>query len=201
MKRLIQIVLVAALALATPAHAVKKYSCDFEDAAARARWTLNPTANKNIYNQLANKWYIGAPGNNDKNGSNGLYISDDGGANAHYRNTGCWVFAYDTISLDYLPTGDYTLSFDYSVMGNVASNFDGLYVLWIPMTDPEGDENGFLAAGKMAGRDDMEIAVFGNEERILLTARFDNLGKGACGAAIQNMNLVLGVEETTGLVL
>ena len=67
--------------------------------------------------------------------------------------------------------------------------------------DPEGDENGFLAAGKMAGRDDMEIAVFGNEERILLTARFDNLGKGACGAAIQNMNLVLGVEETTGLVL
>lgn len=53
----------------------------------------------------------------------------------------------------------------------------------------------------MAGRDDMEIAVFGNEERILLTARFDNLGKGACGAAIQNMNLVLGVEETTGLVL
>ena len=53
----------------------------------------------------------------------------------------------------------------------------------------------------MAGQDDMEIAVFGNEERILLTARFDNLGKGACGAAIQNMNLVLGVEETTGLVL
>ena len=67
--------------------------------------------------------------------------------------------------------------------------------------NPEGSENGFLAAGKMAGQDDMEIAVFGNEERILLTARFDNLGKGACGAAIQNMNLVLGVEETTGLVL
>lgn len=142
MKRLIQIVLVAALAFATPAHAVKKYSCDFEDAAARARWTLNPTANKNIYNQLANKWYIGAPGNNDKSGSNGLYISDDGGANAHYRNTGCWVFAYDTISLDYLPTGDYTLSFDYSVMGNVASNFDGLYVFWIPMVDPEENLEG-----------------------------------------------------------
>ncbi|MBQ6311749.1 MAG: N-acetyl-gamma-glutamyl-phosphate reductase, partial [Lachnospiraceae bacterium] len=67
--------------------------------------------------------------------------------------------------------------------------------------NPGGSENGFLAAGKMAGQDDMEIAVFGNEERILLTARFDNLGKGACGAAIQNMNLVLGVEETTGLVL
>ncbi len=141
MKRLIQIVLVAALAIATPAHAVKKYTCDFEDATARARWKVNPAANQNIYNQLANKWYIGAPGNNDKSGQNGLYISDDGGATAHYKNTGCWVFAYDTISLDYLPTGDYTLSFDYSVMGNVASNFDGLYVLWIPMIDPEGDGN------------------------------------------------------------
>ena len=63
------------------------------------------------------------------------------------------------------------------------------------------DEAGFLSAGAYAGRDDMEIAVFGNEERILLVSRFDNLGKGASGAAIQNMNLVLGVEETRGLVL
>ena len=49
------------------------------------------------------------------------------------------------------------------------------------------DENGFLSAGTFAGRDDLEIAVFGNEERILLVSRFDNLGKGASGAAIQNM--------------
>ena len=62
------------------------------------------------------------------------------------------------------------------------------------------DEGGFLSAGAMAGRDDLQIAVFGNEERILLTARFDNLGKGASGAAIQNMNLVLGLPEATGLV-
>lgn len=61
------------------------------------------------------------------------------------------------------------------------------------------DENGFLSAGKLSGRDDMEIAVFGNEDRITLVSRFDNLGKGASGAAIQNMNIVLGVEETTGL--
>ena len=47
----------------------------------------------------------------------------------------------------------------------------------------------------------MEISVFGNEERIILTARFDNLGKGASGAAIQNMNLLLGVDESTGLIL
>lgn len=61
------------------------------------------------------------------------------------------------------------------------------------------DEGGFLSAGRMSGRDDMQIFVYGNEERVLLVSRFDNLGKGASGAAIQNMNLVLGVAETTGL--
>ena len=63
------------------------------------------------------------------------------------------------------------------------------------------EEGGFLSANAFAGRDDMEITVGGNDERILLTARFDNLGKGACGAAIQNMNLLMGIEETTGLVV
>ena len=62
------------------------------------------------------------------------------------------------------------------------------------------DENGFLSAGAFAGRDDLEVSVFGNEERILLVSRFDNLGKGASGAAIQNMNIVLGLDETEGLV-
>ena len=45
----------------------------------------------------------------------------------------------------------------------------------------------------------MEIFVEGNEDRIMLMARYDNLGKGASGAAIQNMNIILGVDETTGL--
>ena len=61
------------------------------------------------------------------------------------------------------------------------------------------DADGMLSAAAFSGRDDMAVSVFGNEERILLTARFDNLGKGASGAAIQNMNLLLGVDETTGL--
>ena len=61
------------------------------------------------------------------------------------------------------------------------------------------DENGFLSAGAFSGRDDMELSVFGNGERITLTARFDNLGKGASGAAIQNMNILLGEDEKTGL--
>ena len=61
------------------------------------------------------------------------------------------------------------------------------------------DEEGFLSAAALSGRDDMQITVTGNEERMVLTARFDNLGKGASGAAIQNMNLALGFEETQSL--
>ena len=63
----------------------------------------------------------------------------------------------------------------------------------------EADEAGFMSAGAYAGRDDMEISVCGNNERILLVSRFDNLGKGASGAAIQNMNIVLGLKENEGL--
>ena len=63
----------------------------------------------------------------------------------------------------------------------------------------DGDEDGFLSAGALAGRDDMYITVSGNDERILLISRFDNLGKGASGSAIQNMNILLGLDETTGL--
>lgn len=62
------------------------------------------------------------------------------------------------------------------------------------------DESGFLSAAALSGRDDMQISVFGNDERITVTARYDNLGKGASGSAIQNMNIVLGVDETTGLI-
>ena len=63
----------------------------------------------------------------------------------------------------------------------------------------DAGEEGFMSAGAFAGRDDMEVTVTGNDERILLVSRFDNLGKGASGAAIQNMNIVMGTEETTGL--
>lgn len=63
----------------------------------------------------------------------------------------------------------------------------------------EPDEGGFLSASAMTGYDDMTVTVTGNEERVLLVARFDNLGKGASGAAIQNMNITLGLPEDTGL--
>ena len=78
-----------------------------------------------------------------------------------------------------------------------ASVYDGR-VIWF---SEDSSEAGFLSAGAFAGRDDMQIGVFGNDERMTLVARFDNLGKGACGAAIQNMNIALSLPEETGLVL
>ena len=65
----------------------------------------------------------------------------------------------------------------------------------------DAGEAGFMSAAAFSGNDGMEISVSGNEERVLLTARFDNLGKGASGAAIQNMNILLGQDETTGLIV
>ena len=65
----------------------------------------------------------------------------------------------------------------------------------------EESEDGFASSAAMAGRDDMHISVYGNDERLVLTARFDNLGKGASGAAIQNMNILLTCDENEGLVI
>lgn len=60
-------------------------------------------------------------------------------------------------------------------------------------------KNGFLTMTDCNDTNNLEIFVFGDKERILLSARFDNLGKGASGAAVQNMNIVLGLDETTGI--
>ena len=63
-----------------------------------------------------------------------------------------------------------------------------------------GEEpSGYVSANLLNGTNRMELLVNGNEDRILLTARFDNLGKGASGAAIQNMNLALGLDECLSL--
>lgn len=61
------------------------------------------------------------------------------------------------------------------------------------------DESGFMSANIYEGRDDMQVTVCGNGDRILLVSRFDNLGKGASGSAIQNMNILLGIDERKGL--
>ena len=63
----------------------------------------------------------------------------------------------------------------------------------------DSEEGGFLSSAALSGRDDMEISVYGNKDRLMLVALFDNLGKGASGAAIQNMNIALGMDPKTGL--
>lgn len=60
-------------------------------------------------------------------------------------------------------------------------------------------EDGFIHSNVRGGYDDMEIFIYGNADRLVVSTRFDNLGKGASGAAVQNMNIMLGIEETTGL--
>ena len=66
---------------------------------------------------------------------------------------------------------------------------------------PLGGDESVIYASTLAGKDTMRIIVSGHESQTMVTALFDNLGKGASGAAIQNMNILLGVDETTGLNL
>ena len=61
------------------------------------------------------------------------------------------------------------------------------------------DEGGMLSAADMSLKDSMIVSVFGNEERVLLTARYDNLGKGASGAAVELLNMITGAKVTEGL--
>ena len=85
-------------------------------------------------------------------------------------------------------------------IANLKEIYKNYYTGKLVHFDYEADESGFLSAAALSGRDDMQLCVFGNDDRIILTARYDNLGKGASGAAIQNMNILMGVSEETGLV-
>lgn len=75
------------------------------------------------------------------------------------------------------------------------AHYDGSDMVKVESGQPEG----MLASNAMSGRDDLRIFVTGNDERILLHALFDNLGKGASGAAVQCLNLMTGARETAGL--
>ena len=68
-------------------------------------------------------------------------------------------------------------------------------------TAPFGEAPARLYTSQMAGTDGLLLTVTGHQDQTLITAQFDNLGKGASGAAVQNMNLMLGFEETKGLAL
>ena len=82
----------------------------------------------------------------------------------------------------------------------VHAALDAFYRDGLVHVRPFGEE-GTISANAMAGRDDLALIVCGRKEQTIVTALFDNLGKGACGAAIQNMNIMLNFEETEGLNL
>lgn len=74
---------------------------------------------------------------------------------------------------------------------------------FVKVMELDGEEtlsDGFLAANTLVGTNDMQIFVCGNDEQVLLASRLDNLGKGASGSAVQCMNIMLGLDEKTGLI-
>ena len=87
------------------------------------------------------------------------------------------------------------------VQEKLAAFYEGEPFIQVMPLGKEEETNGFLAGNARSGWDGLEIFVTGNEDRILISSRFDNLGKGASGAAIQCMNIVMGVDEKKGLNL
>ena len=83
----------------------------------------------------------------------------------------------------------------------LADYYEGEKFIKVMPFGAEAEEGGVLYSDACAGWDGMEIFVTGNEERIVVASRFDNLGKGASGAAMQCMNIVLGCDEAKGLNL
>lgn len=79
--------------------------------------------------------------------------------------------------------------------------YQGKPFIKVSKADDEVAASGFIAGNGLSGWDGLKIYVTGNEERIVVSSQFDNLGKGASGAAIQCLNLMLGCEESKGLNL
>lgn len=81
-----------------------------------------------------------------------------------------------------------------------ANHYQGSNFVQVPAFMGEGClPEPFIPANTMAGTNNMQIFVYGNDDRIMVTTRFDNLGKGASGAAVQCMNIMMGIDERTGL--
>ncbi len=77
---------------------------------------------------------------------------------------------------------------------------DAKMVEVMPLMSEDEQKSFFLASNTLSGLNKMQIFVFGSDEQILLCSRLDNLGKGASGAAVQCLNIMMGIDETTGLV-
>ena len=89
----------------------------------------------------------------------------------------------------------------HNVWEMFAAHYDGCRFVKVAGFMGEGVlEEPFIPANTLAGTNMMQIFVYGNDDRIMLTSRFDNLGKGASGAAVQCLHIMLGIDEATGLV-
>lgn len=89
----------------------------------------------------------------------------------------------------------------HNVWEMFAAHYDGCRFVKVAGFMGEGVlEEPFIPANTLAGTNMMQIFVYGNDDRIMLTSRFDNLGKGASGAAVQCLNIMLGIDEAAGLV-
>ena len=98
-----------------------------------------------------------------------------------------------------------TLHEVWQKLADYYGTYDGKRMVWVA-GDPTDEEGGVSASSKfygnqMAGKDGLCLFVAGNDQQFTVTALFDNLGKGASGAAVQNMNIMLGLDEKTGLDL
>lgn len=88
-----------------------------------------------------------------------------------------------------------------AVHGMFARHYEGAKMVEVmPLMSADEQKAFFLASNTLSGVNKMQIFVFGNDEQILLCSRLDNLGKGASGAAVQCLNIMMGIDETTGLV-
>ncbi len=79
-------------------------------------------------------------------------------------------------------------------------NYKGSKLIEVMPTGSECVADGFLTSNGLSGSNKMEIYVFGDSEQMLICSRLDNLGKGASGAAVQCLNIMMGIDEATGLI-
>lgn len=83
----------------------------------------------------------------------------------------------------------------------MSEHYEGEYFVKVMPFGAEGmEEETALFSNKLADTNMLEIFVYGNDDHIMLTSRLDNLGKGASGAAVQCMNIMMGIDEKTGLI-
>ena len=110
----------------------------------------------------------------------------------------CDYFAGMVVSL---PIHTRLLAKKYSVSDvrkALAEYYDGATFVKV-MAEGE-PEDGFIGANNLSGTNNMELFINGNDDRMIICSRLDNLGKGASGAAVQCLNIMMGVDETTGLI-